>query len=58
MRGEFTIVLDVNIAKSKESNLLSNETKKEVLKLLKKYSLTETVKIVHKLTNISKKRDL
>ena len=55
MRGEFTIVLDVNIAKSKESNLLSNETKKEVLKLLKKYSLTETVKIVHKLTNISKK---
>lgn len=53
LKGEFTIVLSGIFKKNKKK--INNETKKELMKLLKKYSLTETVKIVHNLTNISKK---
>ena len=53
LRGEFTLVIG-----NEETNYKKNITdivKKQTLKLLEKYTLTETVKIVHKLSNISKK---
>ena len=39
----------------KDSRNLDDKVEIEISKLLKKYSLTETVQIVHKLTEISKK---
>ena len=52
LKGEFTVVVSLQQQKFKR---ISNEVIEEIAKLLKKYSLTEVVKIVHKLTNISKK---
>ena len=53
LKGEFTLVLSgiENISKTK----INDTTIKEMTKLIRKYSLTETVKIVHNLTGISKK---
>ena len=34
---------------------IDDKIRKQALKILKKYTLTETVEIVHKLSNISKK---
>ena len=52
-KGEFTIILAISENNKKKS---VNETiKQETATLLKKYTLTETVEIVHKLSNISKK---
>ena len=50
-------ILYVNGDESREflQNLISNDINKQMKKLLKKFSLTEVVEIVHKLTNISKK---
>ena len=56
LKGEFTVLVG-----GRKMNKMNNKTsinvtiKKQILKLLTKYSLTEVVKIVHKLTNISKK---
>ena len=52
LKGEFTIVLSGITKKNKKS--VNNEIKKELIKLLKKYSLTETVTIVHNLSGISR----
>ena len=54
--GEFVVVMDneKNI-KNIEKNYISLEVEKIIKRLLVKFSLTEAVEIVHKLSNISKK---
>ena len=54
IKGEFTIVAK-NI-KGLEKKVFNLDAEKQINKLLEKYSLTEVVKIVHKLTNISKNK--
>ena len=54
LRGEFTVVAGF-INKKNQSKIIEEDIKKQIFRLLKKYSLTEAVQIVHKLTNISKK---
>ena len=53
LKGEFTLV--VNGEKKEKKRLINNIIKIQTSKLLKKYTLTETVEIVHKISNISKK---
>ena len=50
---EFKLVVGSN--KTALKRTFNDETRKQILKILKKYTLTETVEIVHKLSNISKK---
>jgi 16S rRNA (cytidine1402-2'-O)-methyltransferase len=53
--GEFVLVIEgVDNPKKQEIGLLP-ETKDIIKKLLKKFSLTDTVEIVHKIGNIGKK---
>lgn len=52
LRGEFTILVK---GKEKSNKSLDEKTKDQIKTLLKKFSLTEVVELVHKLTNISKK---
>ena len=53
LKGEFTLVIG---SKKVSSKITINDTiRAQTLKILKKYTLTETVEIVHKLSNISKK---
>ena len=54
LKGEFTVVVDKN--KVKQIKSVDNNVKTQASKLLKKYTLTDTVEIVHKLSNISKKK--
>ena len=52
LKGEFVLIL---AAKPKKDKIIVDKNiQDQISKLLKKYSLTETVKIVHNLTNISK----
>ena len=53
LKGEFVVIIEGKEKKSTEK--IDVEIEKQLIKLLKKFSLTEVVKIVHKLTNISKK---
>jgi len=53
LRGEFTILIDGKEKKSK--NVIEVTIETQIKNLLEKFSLTEVVEIVHKLTNISKK---
>ena len=53
IKGEFVLVVEG--MQRKDANKLDTQTIKQIEKLLKKFSLTEVVQIVHKLTNISKK---
>jgi len=53
IKGEFIIVIE-GIGKKSQKNL-NPETKKQMIKLLKKFSLTEVVEMVHKISGISKK---
>ena len=53
LKGEFTIVVGHKINESPKP--LNKNIKSELSNLLKKYSLTEAVKIVHNLSNISRK---
>ena len=53
LKGEFTLIVGNGKRASKKT--IENEIRKQTLKILKKYTLTETVEIVHKLSNISKK---
>ena len=56
IKGEFVIIIK-GIDKTLNIHIEVEEIYKiQIKKLLKKFSLTETVAIVHKLTNISKKR--
>jgi len=53
LKGEFVLV--VSSTKNKEKLTIDNIIEVQISQLLKKYSLTETVEIVHKLSKISKK---
>jgi len=53
LKGEFVLLIEGKEKKSKEKLDITIQT--QMIKLLKKYSLTEVVDIVHKLTNLSKK---
>ena len=53
LKGEFTLV--VCRTKTNKLKKINNEIKKEIIRLMKKFNLTEVVKIVHSLTGISKK---
>ena len=53
LKGEFTLIIGSEKEKRKEK--INDLIKKQTKKLIKKYTLTETVEIVHKLSNISKK---
>jgi len=53
IKGEFVIVVEG--ASNKIAKILSEKDVKEISKLLKKFSLTEVVQIVHNLKGISKK---
>ena len=53
LRGEFTLVVGSNKIASKKT--INDKIRKQTLKIIKKYTLTETVEIVHNLSNISKK---
>ena len=53
LKGEFTMIIGSEKEKRKEK--INDSIKKQTKKLIKKYTLTETVEIVHKLSNISKK---
>ena len=53
LKGEFTLIIDGE--KEEERNIINDSIIKQTKKLIKKYTLTETVEIVHKLSNISKK---
>ena len=52
-KGEFVIVIEGNINNSKKK--LDKKIEIQIIKLLKKFSLTDVVEIVHKLSSISKK---
>ena len=53
LKGEFTLIVGNNKRASKIT--IEDKIRNQTLKILKKYTLTETVEIVHKLSNISKK---
>ena len=53
LKGEFTLIVSGKFSNKK--NQISDTVEKELIKLLKKYNLTEVVKIVHSLTGISRK---
>ena len=53
LKGEFTLV--VGSDKTMFKKTINDKIRKQTLKILKKYTLTETVEIVHKLSSISKK---
>ena len=53
--GEFVILVEGRSKKSKDLKKINSLVDDQINKLLKKYSLTDVVNIVHKLTNISKK---
>ena len=58
LKGEFTLIVGSKENKQNRSIsdiVISDIVKSQTSKLLKKYTLTETVEIVHKLSNISKK---
>ncbi len=52
-KGEFVVVIEGNI--NNFNKKLDKKTEEQITKLLKKFSLTDVVEIVHKLSNISKK---
>ena len=53
--GEFVVVVEGEDNSKKTLDLLSSEIKNVIKKLLGKFSLTDTVEIVHKIGNIGKK---
>ena len=52
LKGEFTLIISDAITTHPKIN---ESVTKELIRLLKKYNLTEVVKIVHSLTGIAKK---
>ena len=55
--GEFVILIEGASEKSNDLEKINSSVDDQINKLLKKYSLTDVVNIVHKLTKISKKTD-
>ena len=53
--GEFVIVVEGKKKHSKINDFINTEMENEISKLLEKFSLTDTVEIVHKIGNIGKK---
>ena len=53
--GEFVILVEGEGEKSNDLEKINSSVDEQINKLLKKYSLTDVVDIVHKLTKISKK---
>ena len=53
LKGEFTLIIGNSKRTSKIA--IDDNIRRQTMKILKKYTLTETVEIVHKLSNISKK---
>ena len=53
LKGEFTLLIQGKERKTKIT--IQTTTEAQIKKLLKKFSLTEVVEIVHRLTDISKK---
>ncbi len=53
--GEFVVVFEGNITLKKNKGVISSDTNIAIKKLLEKFSLTDTVEIVHKIGNIGKK---
>ena len=53
--GEFVILIEGASKKSSNLEIINSSVDEQINKLLKKYSLTDVVNIVHKLTKISKK---
>ena len=53
LKGEFTIVVDKRRVEQKK--IINENIRAQTSSILKKYTLTDTVEIVHKLSNISKK---
>ena len=53
LKGEFVVI--VSAASKKNKREINTKVQIQIAKLLKKYSLTETVQIVHNLTEISRK---
>jgi 16S rRNA (cytidine1402-2'-O)-methyltransferase len=53
LKGEFTLLIQGKEKKTKKT--IQTTTEAQIKKLLKKFSLTEVVEIVHRLTDISKK---
>ena len=53
--GEFVILVESASKKSDDLKKINSFLDQQINKLLKKYSLTDVVEIVHKLTSISKK---
>tara|TARA_B110000438_G_scaffold274464_1_gene294670 strand:+ start:1786 stop:2688 length:903 start_codon:yes stop_codon:yes gene_type:complete len=54
LKGEFVLVIDKN--KTSVGPEIKEEVKLQISKILNKFTLTETVEIVHKLTNVSKNK--
>ena len=53
--GEFVVVIEGNNNQKKSKSLVDLKTEDALKKLLQKFSLTDTVEIVHKMGNIGKK---
>ena len=53
--GEFVVVVNADAASKISKDGISAEIKAVIIKLLNKFTLTDTVEIVHKITNIAKK---
>ena len=53
--GEFVVVVNADAASKISKDGISAEIKDVIIKLLNKFTLTDTVEIVHKITNIAKK---
>ena len=53
--GEFVVVTEGDEDLKKPTNEINIETNNVIKRLLKKFSLTDTVEIVHKISNITKK---
>lgn len=53
--GEFVIVVEGKKAKLEEKRVAGPEIEKIITKLLRKFSLTDVVEIVHKISYITKK---
>jgi len=53
--GEFVILVEGSSEKNTNVKKINTSVDEQIIKLLKKYTLTDVVDIVHKLTNISKK---
>ncbi len=55
LKGEFVVVIEGNVLKKIQTKDLLDYNN-EIIKLLSKFSLTDVVEIVHKLTNIKKNK--